>query len=95
MHERQGTFAWPPHERLTFLNMTQYSLLTQVPSGKMSRGLESDAATCSLSLSQEHRGRTGTGEGVLRFMHHFNNTVTVNTRKSCQPKAFTITGLGT
>ncbi len=33
------------------LNMTQYSLLTQVPSGKMRRGVVSCAATCAFILS--------------------------------------------
>jgi len=35
---------------LTFLNMTVYSLLTQVPSGNIRRGLLSDPCTCSLNL---------------------------------------------
>ena len=37
------------------LNMTQYSLLTQVPSGKMSRGVVSGDATCAFMRSPTRR----------------------------------------
>lgn len=36
----------------TFLNMTVYSLLTHVPSGKIKRGFESGSSMCFLSLKQ-------------------------------------------
>ena len=36
-----------PRSKAPFLNMTQYSLLTHVPSGKMSNGSRSGLATCS------------------------------------------------
>ena len=39
-----------PRSKAPVLNMTQYSLLTHVPSGKMSRGKRSGLATCSRSL---------------------------------------------
>ena len=37
------------------LNMTQYSLFTQVPSGKMSRGVVSGEATCAFMRSPTRR----------------------------------------
>ena len=40
-----------PRSKAPRLNMTQYSLLTQVPSGKIRRGVVSAACTCCFILS--------------------------------------------
>lgn len=40
-----------PKSNAPLLNMTQYSLLTHVPSGKMSNGVVSGAATCAFIRS--------------------------------------------
>jgi hypothetical protein len=40
-----------------FLNITQYSLLTQTPSGKIRRGLLLGFLICSVILKKEHHRR--------------------------------------
>mmetsp|Transcript_27613 Transcript_27613/g.77184 ORF Transcript_27613/g.77184 Transcript_27613/m.77184 type:complete len:203 (+) Transcript_27613:188-796(+) len=40
-----------PRSKAPLLNMTQYSLFTHVPSGKISRGLTSSFCTCALILA--------------------------------------------
>ena len=74
-----------PSSKAPFLNMTQYSLLTQVPSGKISSGLA--CGSCTWRLMRAATFARSAASPLLKWMHP-SDANTTDCIQPTQPPCF-------